>query len=272
MIVRDLTFFQLEILKELKFKPKYGLELIKTLDVSSGRLYPNLKRLETLGLIEGIKKNNRVYYSLSEKGLKEFQSIFRWISDCVLSIGITLLDDYLTFILNSLDLKEGDKILLVSKKIQHPFLMRVGMDLLRRIAERITISGRIFMLKETFPDHAEIDHIDLPHLTLVEGFEKLPDNLVDTSCILITEPDRSLLKNCERVTESKITIIGKLYSNSFIERCFHDALKKMSPKIKPPFLIGFEKKELLETLEGYGYSDVQFSSWGGAFAATMSFQ
>ena len=270
MLVRDLTFFQLEILKELKFREKYGLELIKDLGVSSGRLYPNLKRLENLGLIEGVKRENRVYYSLSEKGMQEFHNIFRWISDCVLSIGITILDDYLSFILDSISPHEGEKIFIASEKITHPFLMRVGLELITRISEKVTISGRIFMLRESLPDEiGEMEKKDIPSLTLVDDFNSLPDKIVEKSCILVMEPDKHFLEECERITNSKILIIGKLYSDFFIEKCFHDALKKMRPKITPPFLVGFRKNDLLETLEEYGYEDVEFSSWGGAFVAAI---
>lgn len=264
MLIRELTFFQLEILKELKFSPKYGLELIKNLNVSSGRLYPNLKRLENLGLIEGVKKDNRIYYSLSEKGIQEFENIFYWISDYILSIGINFLDDYLNFIIDSLELKEGEKIFVASKRIKHPFLAHIGLGLVRRILEKVTISGRVFVLQK----------IDLPYVTYMKSFDLLPDKIVDKSCFLARDLDEKLIKNCERTTNSEISIIGKLYSDFFIEKCFQNTLSKINPEIKPPFIVrkGFKKEELLEKLKEYGYENVRFSSWGGVFVASIILQ
>jgi len=262
MVVRDLTFFQLEILKELKFSPKYGLELIKNLNVSSGRLYPNLKRLENLELIEGVKKDNRIYYSLSEKGIQEFENIFTWISDCVLSVGITLLDDYLKFIVDSLNLREGERIFMASKNVSHPFVMRIGLELIKRISKKVTLSGRVFLLQKT----------DLPYVTSVESFDLLPDKIVDKSCFLAVDLDEKIIKDCKRITKSEITIIGKLSSDFFIEKCFRDALGKINPEIKPPFLIGLKKEELIEKLKELGYESVRFSSWGGIFVASIILQ
>ncbi len=274
MMLRDLTFFQLEILKELKFGPKYGLELIKTLNVSSGRLYPNLKRLEKLGLIEGKKRDNRIYYSLSEEGLQEFHNIFRWIADYILSIGVSMLDDYLNFIIGALDLHEGEKIFIMSKKRpMHPFLMRMGLQFIREILKKVTISGRIFMLKGTGvhdADLPDIEDVDLSPVTFVEDFEALPNNIVDKSCVLLMDPDEAIIKGCERITRSEIKIIGKLYSDFFIERCFRTTLDQIKQEMIPPFLIGFKKEELLKKLEEMGYENVGFSSWGGAFVASIS--
>ncbi len=268
MVVRDLTFFQLEILKELKFSPKYGLELMKNLNVSSGRLYPNLKRLESLGLIEGVKKDNRIYYSLSEKGIQEFGNIFTWISDCVLSIGINFLDDYLNFIIDSLELKEGEKVFVASKRIRHPFFIHIGLELIKRISKKVTISGRVFVLQK----------MDLPYVTTVESFDLLPDKIVDKSCFFAVDLDEKIIKNCERITNSEISIIGKLYSDFFIEKCFQNILDKISPEIKseikPPFIVrkGFKKEELLEKLREYGYENARFSTWGGVFVASIILQ
>ena len=262
MVVRDLTFFQLEILKELKFSPKYGLELIKNLNVSSGRLYPNLKRLENLGLIEGVKEDNRIYYSLSEKGIQEFENIFTWISDCVLSIGINFLDDYLKFIVDSLNLKEGERIFMASKNVNHPFIMRIGLELIKRISKKVTLSGRVFVLQK----------IDLPFVTFVERIDLLPDKIVDKSCFLAVDLDEKIIRSCERVTKSEITIIGKLSSDFFIEKCFRDALDEIKPEVKPPFLIGLKKEELLEELKEHGCENVRFSSWGGIFVASIILQ
>ncbi|MEA1993619.1 MAG: PadR family transcriptional regulator [Euryarchaeota archaeon] len=266
MMIRDLTFFQLEILKELKFEPKYGLELIENLDVSSGRLYPNLKRLEDLGLIKGKKEDNRIYYSLSEKGLDEFQNIFRWISDCVLSIGVTLIDDYLDFIVDAIELEKGDNVFMVLKKrLKHPFIIHMGLQFIEKISEKITITGRIFMLGDTGISEKEDRKDALSHITFMDDFGALPDNIVDKSCILMMHPNKKIMKECERITKSELKLIGKLYSDFFVEKCFQSALGKIDPEIRPPFLIGLKKEELLETLKEFGYKDPEVSTWGGAF-------
>ncbi len=262
MLVRELTFFQLEILKELKFKPKYGLELINNLNVSSGRLYPNLKRLENLGLIKGVKKDNRIYYSLSEKGIQEFENIMYWVTDYVLSIGVNLFDEYLSFIVESLRLKEGDRVLIGLKEIKHPFLIRAAREITGRISKRVTLSGSVFVLQK----------IDLPYVTHIEDLDLLPDKAVDKSCILAMEMNKKNMKNYERVTKSEISIIGKAHSNIFIEKCFYNTLKKMGAEA--PFILreGLKKEDVFKKLKELGYEKIRYTSKEEVFVATVILQ
>ena len=72
----DLGLLQMQILWVLSRKNSHGYELMKDLSVikrskvTQGTLYPTLQKLEGLKLIKGEESDNKIVYTLTDKGRK----------------------------------------------------------------------------------------------------------------------------------------------------------------------------------------------------------
>jgi len=73
---KQLSPIQLLILLQLTRGPRYGYELLKELregfknvwEARTGTIYPALRGLKTRGLIEGVEREGREFYRLTERG------------------------------------------------------------------------------------------------------------------------------------------------------------------------------------------------------------
>jgi len=72
----DLGMLQMQILWLLSRKNSHGYELMKDLSVikrskvTQGTLYPAMQKLEALKLVEGKESDNKIVYTLTQKGRK----------------------------------------------------------------------------------------------------------------------------------------------------------------------------------------------------------
>src|SRR3989338_3124157 len=72
----DLVMLQMQILWLLSRKNSHGYELMKDLSVikrskvTQGTLYPAMQKLEALKLVEGKESDNKIVYTLTQKGRK----------------------------------------------------------------------------------------------------------------------------------------------------------------------------------------------------------
>lgn len=79
------NWFELEVLTSVSEKPKYGQQLLKELSillseqVSSGRLYPVLQKLEKHDYVaKSEQERGRFFYSLTRKGEEEIARATQW--------------------------------------------------------------------------------------------------------------------------------------------------------------------------------------------------
>ena len=96
---------QFLILLQLNKEPKYGYEILKTLkeqfngvwEPKTGTIYPALRRLEERGFVTTEVKENREFYSLTEKGRYLLKDIIKRLES-----DFEFADKYYRFILKSL--------------------------------------------------------------------------------------------------------------------------------------------------------------------------
>jgi len=79
------NWFELEVLTSISKHPKYGQQLLKELSaqlseqISSGRLYPVLQKLEKHGyVVKSEQERGRFFYTLTGKGKEEMSKATQW--------------------------------------------------------------------------------------------------------------------------------------------------------------------------------------------------
>ena len=79
-------WFQLQLLLQLAFRPKYGYEIINEMKIndikiSTGQVYPALKKLENSEYLKSFSKKGkaarRKYYEITSKGLEAVRNTIR---------------------------------------------------------------------------------------------------------------------------------------------------------------------------------------------------
>ncbi len=124
-------WFQLQLLLQLAFRPKYGYEIINEMKIndikiSTGQVYPALKKLENSEYLKSFSKKGkaarRKYYEITKKGLEAVRNTIKPMIFNLLPAVYTLLADIKKNIFDIAELKEGDKVLIFSDPIKQPLL------------------------------------------------------------------------------------------------------------------------------------------------------
>ncbi|MFX1452297.1 MAG: PadR family transcriptional regulator, partial [Promethearchaeota archaeon] len=124
-------WFQLQLLLQLAFRPKYGYEIINEMKIndikiSTGQVYPALKKLENSEYLKSFSKKGkaarRKYYEITSKGLEAVRNTIRPMIFNLLPAIYTLLADIKKTIFDIAEVQEGDKVLLYSDPIKQPLL------------------------------------------------------------------------------------------------------------------------------------------------------
>jgi len=124
-------WFQLQLLLQLAFRPKYGYEIINEMKVneiriSTGQVYPALKKLENSGFLKSFSKKGkaarRKYYEITSKGLDAVRKTIKPMIFNLLPAMYTLLADIKNTIFDTYEITEGNKVLLYSDPIKQPLL------------------------------------------------------------------------------------------------------------------------------------------------------
>jgi DNA-binding PadR family transcriptional regulator len=117
----EVSWLELEILNRLLTRERYGNELLMLLirafgkdKVTSGKLYPNLKKMEKGGFIKRLKKKkkevidehggvavlprgvDRIYFEITDKGREEIDKAERFIANIQFNRMLFQLDDLVT--------------------------------------------------------------------------------------------------------------------------------------------------------------------------------
>tara|TARA_Y100000310_G_scaffold309910_1_gene354511 strand:+ start:536 stop:826 length:291 start_codon:yes stop_codon:yes gene_type:complete len=81
--LRGLLTYQ--IMHEMRRKPRFGEELAQTIGsrkgakLTPGTIYPALKRLREKKLVKSKRVGRKVYYQLTKKGKKEYQTAKKYV-------------------------------------------------------------------------------------------------------------------------------------------------------------------------------------------------
>ena len=95
-------WFQVQLLLQLAFQPKYGYEIINDLklnnmNISTGQMYPALKKLEKSGHLETYAKRGRAarrkYYQITPKGLSYLRKLLRSVLVNLIPVMYSFLGD-----------------------------------------------------------------------------------------------------------------------------------------------------------------------------------
>lgn len=138
-------WFQLQLLLQLAFRPKYGYEIINEMKVndikiSTGQVYPALKKLENSEFLRSFSKKGkaarRKYYEITDKGLQAIKRTIRPMLWNLVPAVYTLLADIKKTIFadSAYQISEGSSVLFYSDPIKQPLI-----DLARVVGDTGTV-------------------------------------------------------------------------------------------------------------------------------------
>lgn len=242
-------WFQLQLLLQLAFRPKYGYEIINEMKIndihiSTGQVYPALKKLETSNYLKSFSKKGkaarRKYYEITAKGLEAVRHTIKPMIFNLLPAMYTLLADIKKTIFDTYEIKEGDKVLLYSDPIKQPLI-----DLARIVG----MDGEVFITVnspasfQTVNDFAlfyNLEKIIKPVILNDKSKIQCENNLVDHGIFMLFQrnPDaQGILNEIKRCTKKNAAVYilstePNIFSETFLS--FFD------------FYIGYPKEKLLD--------------------------
>lgn len=161
-------WFQIQLLLQLAFQPKYGFEIINDLklnniNISTGQIYPALKKLVKSGHLETFSKRGRAarrkYYQITEKGLNDLRRLIRSILINLIPVMYSFLGDLKVRLFNNYKIDRGDTILLYSYPIKKALI---------DLAQLVGDSGKIYVIVDN-----ELSKETLIELAIFNEFENV---------------------------------------------------------------------------------------------------
>ncbi|NVM02904.1 MAG: PadR family transcriptional regulator [Candidatus Helarchaeota archaeon] len=244
-------WFQLQLLLQLAFRPKYGYEIINEMKIndikiSTGQVYPALKKLENSEYLKSFSKKGkaarRKYYEITKRGLEAVRRTIRPMIFNLLPAIYTLLADIKNTIFDIAEIKEGDKVLIFSDPIKQPLL-----DLARIVG----YDGEVYITVNTPASFQTVNDFALFYnlekvikpVILNEKFKiQLKSNLVDHGVFMLFQRKKrqeaqEILNEIKRCTKknSAVYILSTepgLLSETFLN--FFD------------FSYGYEQEEIMD--------------------------
>lgn len=125
-----ISLFQLLMLIQLSNKPKYGYEILKELkdhfkdtwNPRTGTIYPALRSLEMRGFIKTNLKDEKEFYTLTEKGEYVMNSLINNIEN-----EISFSNKYFEFINKNLSISMKERIINIINKMIKENMFLVGL-------------------------------------------------------------------------------------------------------------------------------------------------
>ena len=147
--IQRIGWFQIQLLLQLAFQPKYGYEIINDLklnniNVSTGQMYPALKKLVNSGHLKTFSKRGRAarrkYYQITEKGLDDIRKIIRSSLINLIPVLYSFLGDLKVRLFNNYKIERGDKILLFCYPIKKALI---------DLAQLVGDSGKVYTMVDS---------------------------------------------------------------------------------------------------------------------------
>ncbi|MHA1799972.1 MAG: PadR family transcriptional regulator [Candidatus Helarchaeota archaeon] len=240
-------WFQLQLLLQLAFRPKYGYEIINEMKVndikiSTGQVYPALKKLENSGYLNSFSKKGRAarrkYYEITEKGVKAIRRTIRPMLYNLLPAMYTLLADIRTTLFDHYKINKGDTILFYSDPIKQPLI-----DLARLVGDegKVLITVRTAASLQTILDFAtffNFEDVIQPVIITKERKIKCEKEIAEQAVLMLFQKEKSLdllLNEIVRVIKPRGTLVLLSTEPNIISETFLSFFG---------FNIGFQEKEL----------------------------
>ncbi|MHA1145661.1 MAG: PadR family transcriptional regulator [Candidatus Helarchaeota archaeon] len=188
-------WFQLQLLLQLAFRPKYGYEIINEMKVndikiSTGQVYPALKKLENSKFLRSFSKKGkaarRKYYEITEKGIFAIKKTIKPMLWNLIPAVYTLLADIKKTIFadNTYKIGEGETTLFYSDPIKQPLL-----DLARVVGDtgKVYITVKTPASLQTINDFAVFFNFDkvIQPVIVNKGKIQLESNKVNSGIIMM---------------------------------------------------------------------------------------
>ena len=247
-------WFQLQLLLQLAFQPKYGYEIINDLklnniNISTGQIYPALKKLVKSGHLTTFKKRSRaarrIYYQITEKGLEDLRKLIRSILINLIPVMYSFLGDLKVRLFNEYKIERGDRLLLYSYPIKKAIV-----DLAQLVGDSGKLKTIIFneLSKETLNDLAiyyDFEKVISPILIKKEFKLNTKEHEADKAILMIFQKEKEMdiifkeIMNC-------VIPGGKIYLLSTKMNIFSET-----------FFSNFDFFKFLEFFDGYTENDLK---------------
>ncbi|MHA1381123.1 MAG: helix-turn-helix transcriptional regulator [Candidatus Helarchaeota archaeon] len=251
--VDRIGWFQVQLLLQLAFQPKYGYEIINdmklnNINISTGQVYPALKKLVNLGYLDTFSKRGRAarrkYYKITFEGLKALQIVIRSMLINLIPVMYNYLEDIKSALFEKYRINRGDNILLYSFPVKQALV-----DLARLVGD----TGKLF-----FPINNEVtaqaisdlatyynfDNVIKPVMLTKNNNIKCGKNSIDKAILMLFQKEKNLdtlLNEILRILKPNGTLIIlstklNIFSETFLP--IFDFLKFLE------FFNGYTEEEL----------------------------
>ena len=194
-------WFQLQLLLQLAFRPKYGYEIINEMKVndikiSTGQVYPALKKLENSKYLNSFSKKGRAarrkYYEITEQGVKAIRRTIRPMLYNLLPAMYTLLADIRNTLFDNYKINRGDTILFYSDPIKQPLI-----DLARLVGDtgKVLITVRTAASLQTILDFATFFNFEKVIQPIIQNKDKTlqcEKGIADQAVLMLFQQEKDL--------------------------------------------------------------------------------
>ena len=247
-------WFQVQLLLQLTFQPKYGYEIINDLklnniNISAGQIYPALKKLVRSGHLETLSKRGRAarrkYYQITEKGLIALRRILRSMLINLIPVMYSFLEDIKVRLFNEYKIERGETVLFYSYPIKNALL-----DVARLVGDKgkvlITVTSELTY--QTLLDLAafyNFENVLIP-VTINKDFQyDYKGELADKAILMLFERVRYI----DRLMNEVLKVLkpnGKVFLLSTKLNIFNET-----------FLSFFDFFSFLEFFDGYTENELK---------------
>ena len=251
-------WFQLQLLLQLAFRPKYGYEIINEMKVndikiSTGQVYPALKKLENSEYLNSFSKKGRAarrkYYEITEKGVDAIKRTLRPMLYNLIPAMYTLLSDIRTNLFENYKIRRGDTILFYSDPIKQPLI-----DLARLVGDqgKVLITVKTSASLQTILEFASFFNFDKVIQPVILQKEKnrisinCEKNLADQAVVMIFQKEKHmdiLLDEIIKIVKPGGTVVLLSTEPNIISETFLSFFG---------FEIGYTEEELVEICKNRG--------------------
>lgn len=247
-------WFQVQLLLQLAFQPKYGYEIINDLklnniNISAGQIYPALKKLVKSGNLETISKRGRAarrkYYQITEKGLIALRRILRSLLINLIPVMYSFLEDIKVRLFNEYKIERGETVLFYSYPIKNALL-----DVARLVGDKgkvlITVTSELTY--QTIVDLAafyNFENVLIPVIINKDFQHDYKGELADKAILMLFERVRYI----DRLMNEVLKVLkpnGKLFLLSTKLNIFNET-----------FLSFFDFFSFLEFFDGYTENELK---------------
>jgi DNA-binding PadR family transcriptional regulator len=191
----NLGWFELQLLILISQQESYGYEILQTLKhsgnlkISTGALYPALRRLEEKGYVKTRhyrkkKPPDRVYYCISDTGKLILMEMANYLLMIIDRCTWKYLTEFRELIIQKANIKEGDTIM--------DFSITTGELFALDLSQKVGKSGRVLLIIDNINQKRiykkYFSKIKIENIKIISGqipFTPLIDNSVDSAVQII---------------------------------------------------------------------------------------